>query len=126
MSRILIDTHVLLHWAESPRLVSEEARLVMASGRSTLFFSHASLWELHIKIALGKLKLPDTPRVLMQRARCRELPITVTHIEETASLPHIHGDPFDRMLIAQSRSDDLVLLTHDRVIPKYDITTIAA
>lgn len=126
MTRFLLDTHVLLRWAESPQLVSHEARLTIASGRNTLFFSHASFWELHIKMALGKLTLPDSMGVLMQRARCKELPITVSHIEETARLPHIHGDPFDRMLIAQSRSDNLVLVTRDQIICKYELATIAA
>ena len=98
----------------------------MASGHNPLFFSHASLWELSIKISRGKIKLPETTDVMMHKARCTPLPISVDHIDQIKLLPHHHADPFDRMLVAQAMSNHLTLITRDREILKYDVPTIAA
>lgn len=126
MTGFLIDTHVLLWWADSPAKVTPEARLAMASGRNELFVSHASLWEMNIKVSRGKLQLPDTIDVLLQRARCTPLPITLEHVDAITSLPHHHRDPFDRMLIAQASTDKLTILTRDGEMQRYDVPIIAA
>ncbi len=126
MTGFLLCTHVLLWWADSPAKVTSEARIAIPSGRNELFVSHASLWEMNIKVSRGKLQLPNTTDDLLQQARCRPLPITLEHVDAIASLPHHHRDPFDRMLIVQARTEGLTLITRDREICKYDIPTIAA
>ncbi|MCA9214605.1 MAG: type II toxin-antitoxin system VapC family toxin [Planctomycetales bacterium] len=126
MTAYLVDTHVLLDWASSPDGLSPESRLVMATGRNELFFSYASLWELNIKISLGKLSLPESTDVMLQKARCKSLPILVEHIATIKDLPHHHRDPFDRMLISQAINNRMTLITRDREIRKYDVPTIAA
>ncbi len=126
MSGFLIDTHVLLWWAVSPDTLSDDARVTFASGRNALLVSHASLWELNIKISRGKLTIPESVETLLQRTRANALPISMKHIARVRELPHHHGDPFDRMLIAQAQCDQLTVVTRDRDIQRYDIPVIAA
>lgn len=126
MTQLLIDTHVLVWWADKPQELQEEARLAIGSGLNQVYVSMASLWELQLKISSGKLSIPGTIATLVQRARCKPLPIKLEHIETTELLPRHHLDPFDRMLIAQARVEHLVLVTRDRMIQQYDVQTIAA
>ncbi len=126
MTGVLVDTHVLLWWADCPEQLSEEARLAIALGHSPLYLSDASLWELNIKISMGKLTLPRSTNELMMRARVNSLPIRRSHIDGILELPFHHRDPFDRLLIAQARSEKLKLVTRDANIHKYDVQTITA
>ncbi len=126
MTGFLVDTHVLLWWASSSGLLGHDARMELGSGRNQLLFSFASIWEINIKIAIGRIELPDTTDELMLRARCKPLPITLLHLNLIKDLPNIHSDPFDRMLIAQAKSDGLVLITRDSKILEYDVATLAA
>jgi len=126
MSGLLIDTHVLLWWAESPEQLSPAGSLAIASGRNQLYFSHASIWELNIKISLGRITVPEDTDSLMLRSRCNPLPIQLKHLEAIKDLPHLHGDPFDRLLIAQAREESLTLVTRDRQISKYDVPILVA
>lgn len=98
----------------------------MSSGHSELFFSYASLWEINIKIARGKLTLPESTDVMLQKSRCQSLPIALEHIAIIKDLPHHHRDPFDRMLVAQALCNRLTLITRDREIRNYDVLTLAA
>jgi len=122
----LIDTHVMLWWATGEEKLSSKARLALGAGRNELFFSYASIWELNIKISRGRLELPESPDILLRRARCKPLPIGLEHLEAIKELPHLHRDPFDRMLIAQARVDHLTLITRDIEIQAYDVATMAA
>lgn len=126
MTGYLLDTHVLLWWADNPHQLSDDARLAIASGRNTLFVSHASLWELQIKISMGKLSLPSSPEELVKRSRCHLLPIAVSHINAIASLPHHHADPFDRMLLAQAKVETLTIITRDKAMKDYAVNVLAA
>lgn len=126
MSGFLIDTHVLIWWADTPEKLSNDARVALASGRNTLFVSHASLWELNIKISRGKLSIPGSIETLLQRSRCDALAISMNHIDRIKELPHHHGDPFDRMLIAQAQCERITLVTRDRDMFRYDVPVIAA
>lgn len=126
MNRFLLDTHVLLWWADSPQRLSEQARLAIASARNFLYVSHASLWELAIKTSTGKLTLPGSAETLVERVRCSELPIAKSHIALLHDLPLFHSDPFDRMLIAQAQAEGLTLITRDRCIMQYDVALLAA
>lgn len=126
MTGYLVDTHSLLWWALDPSQLSEPARIALASGHNNIFVSHASAWELAIKESRGRLSLPEPSDRLLVRSRFAPLPIMLGHIAQIKDLPHIHGDPFDRMLVAQARVERLVLITRDQEIQKYDVPTLAA
>ncbi len=126
MSQFLLDSHVLIWWKENQDSLLPQARRAIALGTSQLFFSYASLWELNIKISRGRLTLPEPLEEAAQRMRCHLLPISLEHIEEIKHLPHHHGDPFDRLLIAQARIEKLTIVTRDREIQKYDVAVLAA
>lgn len=120
--RILLDTHVLL-WsvAQSDRL-PVAARELLEDTDNSLYCSVASLWEIAIKAALRRADFEMDIRKLRQalgRMSVVELPVEGTHTETLMQLPPIHKDPFDRMLVAQSMAEPLVLLTNDAVLAEY-------
>lgn len=120
--RILLDTHVLL-WstAQSDRL-PDAARELLEDTGNALYCSVASLWEIAIKNALGRPDFQVDLRKLRQalsRMGIVELAVEGTHTETLMQLPPIHKDPFDRMLVAQSMAEPLVLLTNDAILAKY-------
>ncbi len=120
--RLLLDTHVLL-WsvAQSSRL-PDEARTLLEDTDNTLYCSTASLWEIAIKAALRRADFEVDIRKLRQalaRMGVVELPIEGRHTEMLMQLPAIHKDPFDRMLVAQSMAEPLVLLTNDAALTAY-------
>lgn len=121
--RVLLDTHVLL-WAllNDPRLTLAQAQ-ALESG--ALFLSAASVWEIGIKRALGKLDVPDKVFTVAVEAGCTPLPITWPHAETAAALPSHHSDPFDRMLIAQAQCEGLALVSSDKRMAAYDVDLIA-
>jgi PIN domain nuclease of toxin-antitoxin system len=116
----LVDTHILL-WAldDSPRL-SERHRRIIISG-PVLLVSMASMWEIAIKQSLNKLDAPEGFVEGVVRAGFGFLDIKLAHIEALQSLPRHHGDPFDRMLIAQAQTEKLTVLTADRRFSVYDV-----
>ncbi|HEY1272780.1 MAG TPA: type II toxin-antitoxin system VapC family toxin [Terriglobales bacterium] len=121
----LLDTNVFL-WAESHAArLNSQAREILSDGHQAVYLSPASSWEISIKVELGKLRLPEPPRrfVLrrMARGRWRSLPITHEHALQAGALPLHHRDPFDRMLIAQARSEGMVVMTADRQLEKYPV-----
>lgn len=120
--RVLLDTHVLL-WAvlDDPRL-SAGQREAIAAGE--IWLSAASVWEIGIKRAIGKLDVPDGIFTVAAEAGCRPLPIAWAHAEEAAALPSHHADPFDRMLIAQARCEGLQLASSDIRMAAYDVSVI--
>ena len=120
--RILIDTHVII-WAmvESPRL-SSKARKILTEDGNEFFLSAASLWEIALKHGNSPGDMPVTPSLV--QAFCLDsgisaLNISFLHAARTISLPPIHADPFDRMLVAQAQIESLKLLTHDELIARY-------
>ncbi|MCC5968303.1 MAG: type II toxin-antitoxin system VapC family toxin [Natronohydrobacter sp.] len=120
--RVLLDTHILL-WTvlDDPRLSIEQRQAIDAG---EIYLSAASVWEIGIKRALGKLEVPDEIFRIAQDAGCRPLPISWVHAETAAALPPHHSDPFDRMLIAQARCEGLNLLSSDMRIAAYDVELI--
>jgi PIN domain nuclease of toxin-antitoxin system len=122
--RVLLDTHVVLWWlADDPALADEIKHLLDVEPDA--YVSAATLWEVSIKQALGKLGPAD----LAERVRdagFRELPMTMAHAIAAGRLPPIHRDPFDRMLVAQARCEDLTLITRDEDIHKYDVPLLSA
>ncbi|MCY4180086.1 MAG: type II toxin-antitoxin system VapC family toxin [Litoreibacter sp.] len=121
--RLLLDTHVLL-WAvlNDPRLSKTQSDAI-AGGE--LYLSAASVWEIGIKRALGKLDVPETLFDVAVDAGCRPLPISWAHAEAAAELPPHHADPFDRMLVAQARCEGLQLVSSDAKLGAYDVALLA-
>jgi PIN domain nuclease of toxin-antitoxin system len=121
--QLLLDTHAFIWWRESHPRLSADVRRRIASA-SIVFVSVASAWEAAIKVALGKLKLPQSFEAGVIASRFDKLPITFRHPEVVATLPHHHSDPFDRMLVAQALSERLTLVTHDRRLAPYTVDLI--
>jgi PIN domain nuclease of toxin-antitoxin system len=124
----LLDTHAFL-WmvTDDPRL-SETARSAMADGANQLFLSAVSMWEIVLKAHAGKLHVKGGPaRFLEQQARRNRLsPLAIqpAHVLRVASLPPIHKDPFDRLLVAQAQAENLPLITSDAEISRYTVQVI--
>jgi len=122
--KFLLDTSIFLRSLDAFDRLNERARDVFTSGEE-VYLSSASSWEIVVKCAIGKLNLPKTPQNLIPEAltqfAIRALPITLTHTLVVADLPHHHKDPFDRILIAQARSEGMVLMTEDSEVSKYAV-----
>ncbi|MGC3988430.1 MAG: type II toxin-antitoxin system VapC family toxin [Chthoniobacteraceae bacterium] len=123
----LVDTHALIWFAQAPDLLSVKAYDAIAATDEPKFISVASLWEIGIKSSLGKLKLGmqmrDFAQAQLENA-FQLLPIHLDHITHIASLPHHHGDPFDRMLIAQAEIEDLQIITKDPSFSRYGVRCV--
>jgi PIN domain nuclease of toxin-antitoxin system len=119
-TRHLIDTHVLL-WdlKEDPRLSSRHAEIMSSDAEK--FVSIATVWEIAIKAASGKLTVPAHLLNVIVSSDVELLPIKALHAMEAAPLPPHHTDPFDRMLISQARHEGLTILTSDRQSAAYDV-----
>jgi PIN domain nuclease of toxin-antitoxin system len=126
--RILLDTQCWLWMSLSPERFSGRARRLVEDRANVLYLSAASAWEIAIKHALGKLRLPEPPvRFVPARVAAlgvQPLAIEHQHALHAATLPPHHRDPFDRLLVAQAQLDDLAILTGDPRIGAYDVTTI--
>ena len=123
---ILLDTHVLIWTLENNKKLSERARNCICDGSNMVFVSAASVWEISIKKAMGKLEFPDTLNEEIKRHRFTPLDMNFEHAQLAGELPDIHKDPFDRMLIAQAITEKLILVTRDHLITKYDVKTLTA
>ena len=120
--RLLVDTHVLLWAAAEPARLPAGFRQRLESPEAEVLFSAASIWELAIKLQLGRLSLPVDLEAFAQGAIARgfrELPVTSAHAARVRSLPPHHRDPFDRLLVAQAICEPARLLTVDRALAPY-------
>jgi PIN domain nuclease of toxin-antitoxin system len=116
--RVLLDTHLLLWALSSPGKLSKRARTRIES--SEVYASAASIWEISIKSALGKLEAdPFDVLAGVEPAGFNHLPISGGHAAKVVELPPIHRDPFDRLLVAQARVEPMILLTDDGVLGGY-------
>lgn len=117
--RILLDTHIYLWWCEDSPALSQKARRMIEEAE-TVYISSATLWEVAIKIGIGKFEgnLDDLARNI-QASGFDELPVKIAHTIELPRLVSYHKDPFDRMLIAQAISEPLQLVTHDATLANY-------
>ncbi|MEV6272986.1 type II toxin-antitoxin system VapC family toxin [Kribbella sp. NPDC051936] len=123
--RLLLDTHILLWWlAGSPELSDQIKERI--DTELEVYVSSASVWELSIKQAAGKLTLPDDFIKWIRQGGLSELPITMQHADLAGRLPLIHRDPFDRVLVAQALAERLTLVTRDGLIQKYDVPVLEA
>jgi PIN domain nuclease of toxin-antitoxin system len=126
--KYLLDTSVFL-WSIGPvRNLNQQAQDLLADPNEEFYLSAASAWEIAIKSSSGKLNLPEPVERLVPNALqlygFRSLPITHLHAVAIAQLPAHHQDPFDRLLIAQARSEDMVLMTTDHLFSKYPVQTL--
>ncbi len=128
--KVLLDTHVWLWSLSEPGRLSREARRILASRRNAVHLSAVSAWEIAIKVAVGKLDLPEPPGSYVPTRMARQglIPLVVTHAHAlaVATLPLHHRDPFDRLLVAQSLVERLPLLTADPAFAPYGIEIIEA
>ncbi len=121
--RLLLDTHVLIWLVEGSEKLSQVAKQAIEDENNDIYLSIASLWEITIKISLGKLQLGlSLDRVIetyILPNGIEILPIQLNHLLILRDLPFHHRDPFDRVLISQSQSEDLVLVSGDRLFGDY-------
>lgn len=120
--RYLLDTHVLLWTLAEPKRLPRPVRQLIEDGDNEVFFSAVNIWEIAIKSALarpGFMADPDQILATVEAAGLVELPVRSVHASEVKRLPPIHGDPFDRLLIAQARVEPMNLVTADAVVAQY-------
>ena len=127
--KVLLDTHTFLWWSSRHgALVSDRVRDLLADGATEVAFSLASAWEIAIKVAAGRLELPaPVGQFIPDRLRrhgFQLMAIELSHAIRAGALPRIHGDPFDRMLVAQAQVEGLALISSDPAIARYDVETI--
>jgi PIN domain nuclease of toxin-antitoxin system len=125
--RLLLDTHVWLWWQAGDARLGAQTRLLLQRA-SEVRFSAASAWEIAIKVAIGKLTLPTDADIGAELAHSGflALPVEIEHAEAVRHLPSLHGDPFDRLLVAQARVEGLTLVTADRQLAAYGVTVLDA
>lgn len=125
--KLLLDTCTFLWWVSGSDKFSAHARRLCTDPAHTVFLSAASAWEMSVKHARGKLPMDEAPHAFVARAtallRIRTISVRMADVEQLATLPGIHADPFDRMLICQALARDLVLVTPDPEIRKYPVRT---
>ena len=123
--RLLLDTHVFIWWADAPEKLSPGALAALEDEANELLLSVASVWEMQIKIQLGKLKLSLPLQELIRNQQetneLAVLPVALTHVLALDALPFHHKDPFDRLLIAQSVEEDLTVVSADSQFSAYSV-----
>jgi PIN domain nuclease of toxin-antitoxin system len=120
--KLLLDTHILLWAAGQPEKLPKSTRNMLLDNRNTLFFSAANIWEIVIKKGIGRddFKVdPERMRKMLVLNDYKELAITTEHVLRESALPPLHKDPFDRILIAQARSEGMLLMTVDASVIAY-------
>lgn len=126
--RVLLDTHVAI-WAVQGEPMSDAARTAIVTAKE-IVVSVVTPWEVVIKAALGKITLSGPvetlTRELQREFGARLLPVTLPHVLQVGALPMHHGDPFDRLLIAQARVEGLTIVTRDGHFSSYDVATVHA
>lgn len=124
--RYLIDTQVFIWLMEDNRKVSPEIRTLLQDPSINVFISIASIWEIVIKQAKGRLKIPKDIEKSIDELEFRVLPIEIFHVLGLRKLPNYHKDPFDRILISQAKVEKLTLISSDKKIWQYDLPLIKA
>ncbi|MEW6125432.1 MAG: type II toxin-antitoxin system VapC family toxin [Acidobacteriota bacterium] len=123
--KILLDTHTFIWWDSSKGRLSADALALCMDISNTLLLSMASVWEMQIKIQLGKLNLAlPLEKIIKDQQQLNNLqllPIELSHVLAHEKLPFHHKDPFDRMLIAQAIAEDIVILSDDSIFTTYSI-----
>jgi PIN domain nuclease of toxin-antitoxin system len=121
--RLLLDSHIAFWALGNPNQLNQACQELLQDGRNDVFVSSASIWELRLKSEKGKLKIPNHFEQALRETGFSELTVKWSHAVKASQLPKIHQDPFDRVLIAQSILEDLVLVTRDANIQNYGTAT---
>lgn len=128
--KLLLDTQCWLWWFSQPEKLNENVIEQIVDETNELWFSVASIWEMGIKVSIGKLPLPEQIdhyiSTRMTQLGARSLEITVSHALQAATLPLHHRDPFDRMLIAQAQIEEMTLVSADSTFNQYEVSLLWA
>jgi PIN domain nuclease of toxin-antitoxin system len=120
----ILDTHTLIWFMEGNAFLSENARRAIEDEENVKYISIASLWEIAVKISLGKLKLKkkfDSFLYDLSQTNIKILPITISHIIRVSTLEFIHRDPFDRLIICQSLEENFNIIGKDQHFSRYNV-----
>ena len=123
---LLLDANALVWWLADDATMSPGAREAIASPRNDVLVSAATVWELAIKRAAGKIALAGDLVAAVEQAGFSGLPVTMTDAEAAAGLPHRHHDPFDRMLVAQALRLDATIVSRDPQLEPYGVRVLSA
>ena len=127
MSRYLLDTHTAIWYFKGDVAMSETAKRIILDPAISKYISIASAWELTIKISIGKLHFPGDAAGFIQAAQNNDItivPIKTAHLTVLKDLPHIHRDPFDRLLVATAIAEGMTVITADNNIAYYEVKHI--
>ena len=126
--KYLLDTHAFLWFVTDDNRLSSKAKSIIQNSNNEIYFSAASAWEISIKAKLGRLKLGgDLESFIIEQLTENSfgpLAIKVSHSLYTEKLPQIHKDPFDRIMISQSKVENMVMITMDKEIREYKVSTV--
>ena len=126
--RILLDTHAFIWWDNAPSKLATTARSHCQSPGNTLLLSIISVWEMQIKLQIGKMTLPaplmDIVNNQIKANQLELLPVALSHISALDNLPMHHKDPFDRMLVAQAITEGIPIISADPALMQYPVTMI--
>jgi len=126
--KLLLDTHTFMWWHSEPEYISKSTLTLLQDPDNEVILSVVSLWEMQIKIQLGKLTLRDDLELILkiqqERNNISLISVVFPHILELKTLPLHHKDPFDRILIAQSRVENATLISRDSVFKNYECSLI--
>lgn len=121
--KLILDTHILLWWWDDSPNLSAEVRALISDPANEVFVSAVSITEIAVKKAIGRVTVDDDFAEGIERGGFTELPLTARHGGAVATLPLIHRDPFDRMLVAQAQVEGAALVTVDEAVRRYDVRT---
>lgn len=121
--KLLLDTHCWLWWFAEPARLNDKTVAAISDPAAELWLSVASIWEIGIKFAIGKIPLPEPPETYIAKRLpllgSKTLNIVAAHALRAAALPPQHKDPFDRLLVAQAQVEGLTVVTGDKVLADY-------
>jgi PIN domain nuclease of toxin-antitoxin system len=123
---VFVDAHALLWWLADAATLSAPARRTIADAENDVLVSAASVWEIAVKQAAGRLRGPSDLLAEIDQAQMRAVPFTAADAVTAANLPRHHGDLFDRMLIAHAQRLDALIISRDRAFAAYDVHVLAA
>lgn len=122
--KYLLDTHIVLWWLTDPKKIASKARLIIEDKKQEIFVSSVSFWEIALKQELGRIIVPMDPIDVLIREGFQLLALSAKDTLSVKDLPMIHTDPFDRVLIMQSKLNDMILITRDKKIIEYPVATL--
>jgi PIN domain nuclease of toxin-antitoxin system len=124
--KLLLDTHTMIWAFSAPHLLSTPAKDAISAEENDVFVSVISPWEIAIKRSKKRLRAPDDLEDAVETHQFQLLPVLLRHIKAIGLMANHHGDPFDRMLIAQAQVEGLTLVTCDRQMQRYPIAVMPA